>query len=186
MLVKDTSGNTIIVLDKDGILVNDGKIVIKNISGTSILDANGLTSSNFTSDTITDSTNQVITNTVDTDLVNGSLSFTLAKDSKVLFLYKVVLYITQGGAGDLLGMARVRLKLDGTTLDEAVERGASFSTQTYVGIAQNINTTVSGHSIELVTAGNHTIKLSAVLSQDTGTPHLVIYRRTVSYIILGS
>lgn len=86
--VKNTAGSTIVQLDSDGITVNDGKITVANSSGSTVLDAGGLVSTNnfVTTTNIVQST-QTTTSTSYIPLTNGTLPSIVLARSAVLLVY---------------------------------------------------------------------------------------------------
>jgi len=170
-----TAGDGTVVLDDDGILVDGGKIVVKDDSGENVIDAKGLVSTtSFLSDSVEKTNNQTIDGDDGwVDITQLTLTFTLARQTNVLFMgYTTIRH------EEFDQPMFVRFVLDGVSIGHAFVGGMDWYEGTY------------GNSfVYSVSEGEHTIKLQAnailggtngyILGSDYGSSC------TLSYVTLG-
>lgn len=172
--LKDDDDNDRITMDKDGMIVRDGAIVVKNADGQSVFDAGGLVSqTNFkTSNNIQVAVNQTISGGL-TDVTSSSYTFLLKRPTNVLFLYAVGMYLTEsvGNTGD----GEVDLNIDGANKSQIIFRSGNTSALT-----------LSKYYITGLSAGVHTIKIQGAINISAGSPTLNIVDFTSGFVALGS
>lgn len=163
-------------VENDGDLTAKG-VTIKDSAGTSIIDSTGLISgANFQSDAVTHSGSQTTTSTSYVDVTGMSLSFTLARESKVLFMATVTGCNQQSDLGH--SMATV-IDLDGSTI------GGMIVTPGFVNLYGALYQNGSGQVIQTVAAGSHTLKLRFKSSNASGTAAINADAKFLGYVILG-
>lgn len=172
--VKDSSNNTKVQLDQDGIAIDSGKLTIKDDAETTVVDAKGVVSTAFStfSGSSNGSLNQSLANTTETDITGSSLEFTLSRSSVVFVIATVDAYVVPDGANqtDLV----VRIKLDATDKERMIWTAGS-----------NNLTTSSTHFLETLTAATYTLKLTGKLESWTSAATAIVYAFRLTYIILG-
>lgn len=185
LTVLDASAAEKVRIDKDGLLINSGKLVIKNDSETISIDAKGIISTaNFVQTNSANGTlNQSISGTSETDVTGATLSFTLDRSKSVLFLFNTSNYLVQsvGNTGNFT----VRLRVE-----------SPAGSGTYVEVSRTINTGLSvtdgqGHTyssfyINGLASGSRTVKLTGQLESTTGSPSATVLAYQLSYLILGT
>jgi hypothetical protein len=177
IILKDSAGNIKIVLDNTGILIDSGKITIKDANSISILDATGLISTaNFRNAGVTQSSNQTTTSNSLVDIPSLGLTFTLDRTTNVL--------VTLDGTGDntanLAGSDNciVGLNVDGTDQPKIMSLPGSLSGGgTLFGSSGSMTFLLS------LAAGSHTIK-GRFRRNSSGTANISF--ATLTYAILGS
>lgn len=158
----------------DRFLVDEeGKVTIKDDVDTTIIDAKGLVSTaSFVGDTVSKNADQTFNNTNWTDISSLTLSFTLARAARVLFMATVTGYYNAMG-----GQLQVRFNLNGNGVGPLMGFG-------YVDTAE----TVSAQFIIDVPAGSNIIKLQARddgLGGSSGVVNATRMPAVLNYVILG-
>lgn len=193
--VKDDSDVTKIILDKDGILINDGKLIIQNEDSETVVDSKGIVSTNgFRS---ADSASVYSGSSVQTitrgsgynDLTSSSLTFSLDRDALVLILAEIVPFLgfnlTIGT--DTITRAIFTINFDSTDVEAVLQEARRTPSNAMEGNA-NVLFTLPLHYFDQLAAGSHTVKLRAnyVTVSGSGTESLFIYGFRITYIILGT
>jgi len=183
--VQDDDANEKILIDSSGITITDGKITIRDVNGTTIIDGIGLVSSgSFTFDSVVGTGTQTTTAVDWVDITGLTLTFTLTRSAQVLFFITVVGY-TQGQWDDSsVRTCYVALDIDGSIPSgfENIELvGARFGDPSAWLLAEPAGL----HYPVTLAAGTHTAKLKFLTSNsgyDAG-----IYRSDcrLSYLVLG-
>jgi len=173
--VKDSSNNTKVQLDQDGIAIDSGKLTIKDDAETTVIDAKGLVSAtSFPQSAIeVAALNQSITTAEPnwTDITDATFTFSLDRSALVLVQAKVSFWsVNDGGSDDSL----IRIVVDGEYLG-----GRMWFRDATVSVTGNM------HNLAVLSSGSHTIKLQGTINTTSGSPTLNIYNYYVSYIILG-
>lgn len=164
-------------VENDGDLTAKG-VTIKDSAGTSIIDSTGLISSaNFQSDSVTHTGSQTTTSTSYVDVTGMSLSFTLARESKVLFMATITGCNQQSDLG--YSMATI-IDLDGSTI------GGMIVTPGFVNLYGALYQNGSGQIIQTVSAGSHTLKLKFKSSNASGTAAINTDAKFLGYVVLGT
>lgn len=192
MLVKDSSGDTIVTVDNAGIVIEGGNLVVKNSSNTTIIDTAGLVSTaNFPTDEVVSASTNTTTSESATDLPGSTLdSFVLTRTAKVLVLSSVQ------ARNDAFGV-------DGSNVTAIVHDSASgevlsypILTYTYLTDIDETSGTVTGWSYDTaasfftagvvldMNAGTHTLKLQYNRNGSSGTAIVSFYQ--LAYVVLGS
>jgi len=175
--LKDEANSEKVRLDKDGMIINDGKLVVKNADGNTTIDSYGLVSStNFlTSNSASNSLNQNIT-AGDTVITGSQMTFTLERATNVLFLLSSNSWLVES-AGNT-GNGFIWLSIDGVEVSTP-SRLIWFS-------ANSIGKTFASHYLyKNMPAGTHTIKLVGHVDVYEGSPKINIYNYNLTYIQLG-
>lgn len=189
--VLDTGGVERVLLDKDGIVVNNGRIVVKNNSDVSMLDAYGLVSSvNFPFAIVTSAdTSDTTTSTTYQDVTGMSVDITVSRSQQVFFICKV-----SGGQnnGDLESTSpnncQFILNVAGSQVGSVVscysviyqDPISSPSTVTYVATDTYIST------IATLAAGTSTVKIQFRSSSSGKSVRCVPSLCNITYFKLGS
>lgn len=172
----------IVVIDTDGILINSGKLVLKDDTDTTIIDPTGLVSSaNFAFGSVTHSGSQTTNSSSFQDVSSMSLSFTLARAARVLFLATI-----SGGADDGYNNSDVCeaiINLDGSQIGGTIylpgvtyDTGGGRITKYMVG---------SGQVIASVSSGSHTVKLQYRSNNSGRSVDISSNNKFLGYVVLG-
>lgn len=167
IIVKDSSGNPIVVLDNTGILINNGKLTIKDNNNISIIDANGLvSSSNFLNNSIFNNTSNSTGSTSPVDLPGSAFpSFTLTRATQLQISVSVY------GANTNLGA-------DGSIINVLIKNGASLvANMPVTGVYSPAGILASFSTFTFVvnfSAGTHNLKLQYYVI-GTGTAQVFAY-----------
>jgi len=175
--LKDSSDVEKIRMDKDGILVNSGKITIKDEDESSVIDSKGIVSatqfffdSAFAGIANPDQTDSLIYVDMD-DMV---LNFNLARETKLLILFNASI---GQGTPNFNSWADITLDIDGVDIDDDIRVGGAFAADGYFRV------TVMIHSVQTLAAGDHTIKVRWRVSHDD--VYYYVSARRLSYLLLG-
>lgn len=172
--LRDDADNDRITMDKDGMIINQGAMTIKNSTNQTIVDATGLVSTNnFQTDTYSDVNNQTTSSTSFVDVTNASLNFILTRTSKVLFLASAAGRETAAGNG-----TAVVIVVDGT------KYGPSLNVQAPLGATPSSGS--STHVFLSLAAGAHNVKLQFCVADGGGGRTANIDDKRLTYIIYGS
>lgn len=151
----------------------NGKVVIKDDSDETVIDAKGLVSTvSFASNTVSKTTDQTFSSTSWADITGLTLSFNLSRAARVLFMATVTGYYNAFG-----GQLQVRFNLNGSGVGPLMGFG-------YVDTAE----TVSAQFIYSVPSGSNTIKLQARddgLGGSSGVINAARMPAVLNYVILG-
>lgn len=175
--VLSATGGTVVTLNNSGINVIGGSISIQNSAGSTTFDSSGVVSlTNFTATAVSQAGgfNQVISGTAEELLTSGSLTFTLARSSLMLFLVNASSYLTEVGTTSTAN-GKIHLKLDGSDIEEIALYSGNNSIETR-----------SVHRIREVAAGTHSFALTGNIFGNVGTPSMTIFSYRQSYTILGT
>ena len=182
--LRDDEDQDRITLDKDGMIIDRGKMTIKDKNNSLIIDSSGLVSSTqFKTGNIVNNERRTIQSTAWTDVSNTTLDFSLTRTVYVLLSVTIVALMEDMGGTDIL-TSTFAMNIDGTRenflmyfRDSRIETPSTFSTQsrTY---------TLGYQVIKLLGNGGHTIKLQGNISN--ATFRLFIDASTVYYIVLGN
>jgi len=112
--IKDSGGTQRVVLNNEGITVNDGSIVIKNSLGSVIMNQTGLTTYNFKSDSRSESTVVNTAGTTYSTIGSVTLDFDLNKKCNVLFLASTMARNTLGSTNSTFRIGLYK-STDGTS-----------------------------------------------------------------------
>jgi len=195
--VRDEANTEKVLLDKNGITINDGKININSASGNSVIDGNGLTTSNFPSlgrIVLNDSGNviqTITTETTYTTITNGTtpctFTITTPRATKICILARADLFFYQAGTSGYGAMGRLAIKLGGVIVNESF-----FSGDRYENVISPTGFGLSGNSISVdyigtIPTGSTVINLQAwKTSSDTTSTELNINSYSFSYFLLGT
>lgn len=162
-------------VENDGDLTAKG-VTIKDSLGTSIIDSTGLISSaNFAFDSVTSTSSQSTASTSFVDATGMSLTFSLDRASRVLFMAT----ITGGNSNvDTNNTMATQVVLDGTQI------GGAILTPGFVNDISSAYQTGSTQSIQSVASGSHTVKLQ-FRAVNGGTANLSTNEKFLGYVILG-
>lgn len=180
IVAKNSSGNTTFALDGDtGNATFSG--TIQAGGDVTVIDEGGLVSlSNFaTSNSVYNNLNQGITTSETnwTDITGASFSISLNRSSIVMILVKVTLWVTMDTATTV--DALVGINIDGTV------PGGDLRTHR-IWFRNPGTVTGSMHRVEILSPGEHTIKLQGTVNRDSGSPSMNIYNYYFSHIVLGT
>lgn len=172
-------------LDNSGITVTDGKIIIKDSTNTTILDATGLVSTaNFNNGHVESVGGSSYTSLTFTDVATATLTFSLTRTANVFINFNVTM-AASGMADTATVTGSIRLNVDGTL--EGFGADATFVPMYHSSGFSTSSTQSSSSSttVQSLTAGSHTIKLQASASTSGGDT-LDLISWDLTYIILGS
>lgn len=180
--VKDASGNIKVVLDNAGITINDGKLVIKDATAQTIIDATGLVSgASFANAAYSDNSTISTTSNSFADVSGSSLTFSLARSANVLIGFAAVGRFN--GVADAINIYGVQLamNLDGSDQSPIGECSAEndAGSTNFVGRG-----TLSASKVFSLGSGSHTIKLRWRGLQSGSTVNLL--NKNLYYIVLGT
>lgn len=167
IIVKDSAGNPIVVLDNTGILINNGKLTIKDNNDISIIDATGLVStSNFLNNSIFNNSSNSTASTSAVDLPGSALpAFTLTRSTKLQISVSVY------GANTNLGV-------DGSLINVLIKNGATLvANMPVTGVYSPAGIQASFSTFTFVVsfaAGTHNLKLQYYVI-GTGTAQVFAY-----------
>jgi hypothetical protein len=185
----DENGLEKILMDKDGMQIMNGAMIIKDTNGRTIVDGSGLVSeSNFanTGAAITNVSSQEISsnNTLE-DVTGAKFNFILKRRATILIFGHIVLGLRNGSVGDYKAEVHTELHRDGTNLTRTWVTGGVDSDGPF-GIGTFFFQTIPILYIGQLDKGQHVIQLKAEQEIVTGTPILKIQEWRLSYIILGT
>lgn len=175
--VLDSTNTEKVTIDKDGVLIQDGKLTIKDATNTTIIDATGLVSeANFQFDSVADaSTQQTTQGSPYVDVTNMTLTFSLVRVARVLFMATVT-----GGANNVAsgnGMYSI-INVDGSQVGAVINVPGSPLTGGGVVYSNG-----SGQAVVSLGSGSHTVKLqfrSGSIGWNVG-----IENKFLCYLVLG-
>jgi len=173
MSVLDETGVEKVRLDKDGIVVDGGKITVKDETDSVIIDSSGLNIGNFPSGIVSNNNALTTSSTIFVDMPDMILNFTLAKQSKVL--------IFAGASGGNLPNSGYAI-LVGLMLDN-VQIASELILPGYQWSGGVLFMTGSTQTIETVATGAHTIKLMYKVNGGTGS--ISTNKKILGYVVLG-
>lgn len=181
-----------VLIDKDGILIRDGKIIIQNSNGDSFIDEKGIISeTSFPSNQVFDSTIRTTTSTSLVDVPGSTLSpFTLERTARVLILITLSGYnfnwVVDGSTMHITAVSSVdgavftfpvfvehqltNVDASVTPANASLSYNADYQTKTCVALVD-------------LSAGVHTLKLQFKVV-GAGTAEIGAYQH--GYVILGS
>lgn len=166
MQVKDESGNVIVQNDNTGILVNTGKVTIKDTDSSTVIDASGIVSTTqFLAASVQGSGSQSTDSTSYQNVSGVTVDFTLNRTQNVLLFGEFLAYT------ETTGYPKVKCLVDSTMV----------GVETYGGWMQT-------HVQEIISlaAGSHTLKLQFKVGSSGGeTVTIVRSSSLVGYVALG-
>ncbi len=182
--INDAADTQIGKWDKDGILINDGKLEIRNDGDVVSIDSKGIVSSaNFTQ-TISsnNSLNQIISGSSETDITGSAINFLNSRYRQNIILLSVSSWLNQSA---------------GNTANLKIRLMYNFDGGSWVEVASLINTGIaitdsSGHTYTTYSVGSqsgvgtYNLKLTAQLESITGNPTATIHNFRMSIVILGT
>ena len=179
-------------LNKDGILVEDGNIIVKNSSDVTVFDALGLVSAaNFASSSVENSSQRDLStaNGVYVDINSTSIttpSFT--RNTKLLIFYFIQAHFYLPD-GTQIEQADIVLNIDGTnqfnTIFNQRTNGIRMDTSSIFSFDSS-QKPLSTAGIITLGSGSHTLKLQAQAYM-LGSENLYrITKTSIMYLILGS
>lgn len=152
----------------------DGQAVFKDDNGSTVIDSTGLVSTtSFDTSLVAVSSPQTVTSSSYVDVTNSTMTFTLARDALVLMLASTDMFLVESTGNT--GRGFVTLFVDGS---------AKYGMTIHSGI--NEWATYSTHNLQLLTAGEHTIKLRSKVDIIAGSPSLEVEQSILTRIILGT
>ena len=177
MSVLNNTGGTVVSLSSSGITVTNGSITIQNSSGSNVIDANGLVSTtNFVSNSVTGNL-LATTGTGYSDVVGGSVSIVLTRNTKVFFTYSS----SMNNVGVASGYTNtLSLNVGGTDEAGPVVVGAGHDSGTGGILAY----TQGASSIQTLGSGTTVVKLIGKTSNAGGEARF--NQPTLSYMVLGN
>lgn len=182
LTVKDSSDNTRVTLDQDGIL-------IKNEDSVTIIDSYGIVSNNNFQSAVASKAGgfgQVITSSSYVDLTDSSFSITVTRDTWVIFLADIRAKVKNVGAGNVSGQGFLNIVVNGTPeLHTEILIVGEYDSVNKDHYGEFLTSSFSTHSIKKLSAGTSTVKLQGKLINTTNS-QLEIYNYKFSYLILGS
>lgn len=185
LTVKDESDNSIVIVDKDGILVEGGKIIVKNGEDNSIIDENGIVSTNvFPISSISGSPYTDITGTSYVTIGAG-INIVLTRSVKALIILSSINASGQiNNTLDCSGRTELLIDsdVDGSLLGAFYDSFITVAT----GVRENIiSKTYSYSNIVTLGIGDHTINFKVKLSGNTNLS-TTINSYSLSIVLLGS
>lgn len=167
----DNNGVEKIIMDKDGIVVNEGNIIVKDDTNQSIIDSKGLVSvTNFKSYSAID-LEIIQTNIPNPGIIipNTSVTFTLSRSSNILVFIRSVV------GADINQVGQIRLVVDGVDNKQtlqifSVNSGAnSFTTSDSILLNLSEGTHVLKLKIYSIFGGNVSATYSQVIALILGS-----------------
>lgn len=191
LLVKDSSGSTIVTANNAGIAITGGNISISDSSGSTVIDSTGLNSiGQFSKGQVVYSTPQTTTSSY-SDATGSSFTITTSRD--IIVLFNITVTTVSTGQNYIYNGYGVQTRLydsflGGAAIDMATSFGANatlanISGGTITGFTYRASSSPSSISaLLLVQAGTHnyTLQYGAYAG---GTAELDTY--IVNYAILG-
>jgi|GEM_PF-3417504 len=166
-----------VVLDKDGVLVKGGKIVIQNDGNEVSIDSKGIVGvNNFATGTVSSGVlNQSFT--ADADVTDSEFDIVIPRTQLVLISF----HVSGGTLNTSTSYADFQV---GLYID-----GSNYEALDFQSIPDNdwSARSESGHFLTVFGAGTYTIKLRGTLTNVVGaSPYAFIYRYRMSVIIFGT
>ncbi len=165
-------------VDAEGnVVVTKGNITVKDDTETTIIDATGLVSTaNFAADSISQTASFSTTNQSFVDVTDMTLSFTLARSSKVLIGASVRGYSPDSSPTNIVTPISI-IDLDGSQV------AGEMSTPSIEETAGKYFTTSSTTIVSTIASGSHTIKIQ--LKSSSGGNVTLGGSRVLWYVVLG-
>ena len=169
VLVNDEAGAERVKLDKTGIKVTGGSVIVEDDEGGTIIDSTGIVSTtSFLFSTIGSTAEVELTETVSTAVPGMNFDVVLSRGANVLMLTTVTARSASGGAG----------------ANFTVSRGGTADTISLdVSSNDTVYTTFAGHKVAEYPAGTSNVQMRYAVSMGGGT--LLMINREVSAIVLG-
>lgn len=183
--LKNAGGTEIIGMDNSGMMINSGKITVKDSNGTTVMDSSGLFSTNvFRSDSVSSGAVNSTTSGTAVDIPNSSLttpSFT--RNTRVLVFFLNSTYLSGQSGGDYAGLINTYLTIDNSHYTTLNHQGYSVS-----GDASAVDVlTQSGQYIATLGSGTHTIKMQWKITQTSGNnAQANSLGFDIGYVVLGN
>lgn len=174
--VLNDAGGTVVQLNKAGLTVTNGSISLQNDSGSVSIDNKGVISAqNFSFSSVTDTnTFSVGATTSFNDIPNMSMTFSLNRASRVLFIATV----SGGNTSDSGNGVIARMLLNGSSI------GGLMLTPGHEHAGGVLYNTASTQVIQSVASGSGTIKLQAA-ALSGGSGNISSNEKFLGYIVLG-
>lgn len=192
--VYDDTDDLKVTVDKDGIYIRDGVIVIENDDAIATIDSKGLVSTaNFTAGesqaAFTGSVLETITSpTTYADITGATLSFTLDRDASVLIVADAMLNIVFSSASSIWIRGFLGLDVNGSIVEQAVQearKGTALGADDFYGEPNTIYSQ-SLHFYDEFAAGTHDIALQWKFAEVSGSgADFALWSYRLTYIILG-
>jgi hypothetical protein len=183
--VRDALDVEKVVIDKDGILINDGKIIIKNGDNESIIDSVGIISNNvFPVNSMTEN-NIVYITTSDNTTIGTSISIELTRSINTLVTLSTINGTDQiNNLLDLSGRTIMEVYSDVDNVIAGLYYDSFLTVAT--GVRENIIAKTYNYSkIVTLSAGTHNIVLRARMDSGVNA-RTGISSSNLSIILLGS
>lgn len=152
----------------------------KDEDDTTFIDAKGLISTaNFTFDSIRQTTSLETTSTSFVDISSFTLSFSLSRTARVLFILTGVV----GSKCELTNASRrttVVMDLDGTDLNPSLIWQALGTNSPVIPAAA-----VTIHTVESVASGSHVLKGQWKVDNNSNGGKAIVEERVLTYLVLG-
>jgi hypothetical protein len=179
--INDSDGDTIVQGDNTGITITDGKLVVQNSTGQSVIDASGLVSQTaFNFGSATSSAIDTTNSATYTDAASMSVSFSTSRTVVVMVFTTFSGYADNNYQGDSLV---ARMVLDGVQVGPDIFTPGAYDSTASVVIPQTGN----AMTFTTVAAGNHTLKLQFRIETPTsGDVTLHDTERIIGYMIMGN
>lgn len=167
-----------ILMDKDGVIINDGKITIASAKNKTILDSLGLVSTNaFKADTLycgteTSTTSSILFLTQITDL---GFNIVVPRETRILVIANI---IGQNDGANTGGQAFVAIAIDNVRITTAMPMHGSFLNSAMA------NVTTTAVAIGTLSAGKHYIH--AALGRGVSGNAIARATSSLSYVVLGN
>jgi len=181
--LQDEGGTERISMTKDGMVVNDGSVTIKDSAGSNVIDSKGLVSeTSFESGEQEGNPSQGITSGTYVDITGATLTTSnFSRTRKVLVLAKVDSYLSPQN-GYYAGELEARIEIDGTLGGGIYHRG--FSSEGDSSAVDRL--THSTFDFQDLGAGTHVIKLVGRTNQyGVGNTTGMVGSFRLGYIVLG-
>lgn len=182
--VLDNSGVEKVVLDKDGVLIKSGKLVIQNDSDEISIDSKGIVSNKNFTQTLSAGVNinQVISGSSETDITNCSVSYANLRAKAIIILFNTSNYMIQSSGNTANLKVRLRYNFNGGNWVEL-----TYNANAGVPITDSqMHTYTNFYSGSISGSGTYSFKLTAQLESITGSPTSTIYDGKISLIVLGT
>ena len=184
--LRNDSDKEKILMDKDGMTITEGNIVIKDKANKTIIDSDGLISNtNFFSEYRSGNPNTAFTSTSYAVATGSGINFILKRSAKVLFLFSVTSSVGRVDVGqDMSGTVYYAAHRDGIELSPVLRIDADFNNTTT--IKENVNSkTYSGSIIQNIVKGSHYVDLRYRVQTGTNIQP-TLNEWTFGIVILGN
>lgn len=177
----DADDDEKIYMDKDGIIIRDGRLLIENDAGDTTIDEFGVVSENnfVQTQSVYAALTQTISGTTEVDLTDSELNFSVDRPRAIMILFSASSYLNQSVGNTCNLIIRFRNSINGGSYNELA--------RIIMGSEDGSFLTLSNFSVGLaVTPGTRSYKLTAQLEDYVGAPTALVYGYDFSYTILGT